>query len=191
MDFEEQATARRLFSSQRETLVPHTSETDASLWPTPTAQAYGSGQNGDPGDGRGSFAQKGKPSLWTIARSWPTACARDEKGPNPNRRDGEPDFATAATRQTWPTPTASDASDSRRHGYMITGHPAVASHHGQETREAGKKQRSEVTLNPEFVETLMGFSAGWTEVEMPTPPARAKRASKPSVTRSSRKSPKL
>lgn len=37
------------------------------LLPTPTAARYGSGQNGDPRDGRGRYAQKGKPSLYTRA----------------------------------------------------------------------------------------------------------------------------
>jgi len=38
-----------------------------AAWPTPTASRYGSGQNGDPGDGRGAFAGKGAPSLDTLA----------------------------------------------------------------------------------------------------------------------------
>jgi hypothetical protein len=38
------------------------------MWPTPTAAEYGSSNNGDPGDGRGAFATKGKPSLSTEAR---------------------------------------------------------------------------------------------------------------------------
>jgi len=37
-------------------------------WPTPTATSYGSSNNGDPGDGRGSYAMKGKASLETMAR---------------------------------------------------------------------------------------------------------------------------
>lgn len=42
--------------------------TAVAMWPTPTAARYGSGQNGDPGDGRGAYAQKGKASLDTLAR---------------------------------------------------------------------------------------------------------------------------
>jgi hypothetical protein len=39
----------------------------ASLLPTPTASRYGSGQNGNPRDGREQYAGKGKASLWTMA----------------------------------------------------------------------------------------------------------------------------
>lgn len=61
-------------------------------WPTPTAKRYGTQNNGDPGDGRGSYATKGKASLDTIAK-----------------------------------------------------------------RKGG-------TLNPEWVEALMGFPLGWTHI---------------------------
>ena len=46
------------------------------MWPTPTASEYGTGQNGCPGDGRETFAQKGKPSLSTLARAWDTTSRR-------------------------------------------------------------------------------------------------------------------
>lgn len=38
------------------------------LLPTPTAARFGTSNNGDPGDGRGAYAQKGKPSLSTLAQ---------------------------------------------------------------------------------------------------------------------------
>lgn len=43
------------------------------MWPTPTAESYGSSNNGCPGDGRETYATKGKPSLEGMARQdWPT-----------------------------------------------------------------------------------------------------------------------
>jgi hypothetical protein len=50
-----------------------TSGGGSSLWPTPTASRYGSGQNGCPGDGRERYAGAGKASLETMARTgrWP------------------------------------------------------------------------------------------------------------------------
>ena len=39
------------------------------LWPTITATPYGSTNNGNPHDGRESYATKGTPSLWTHAKS--------------------------------------------------------------------------------------------------------------------------
>jgi hypothetical protein len=48
---------------------PGTTLTDAiRMWPTPTASECGSSNNGDPGDGRGEYATKGKASLSTTAR---------------------------------------------------------------------------------------------------------------------------
>lgn len=49
-------------------------------FPTPTAQRYGTGQNGQRGDGT-TFKGKGSPSLDTMARYnlWPTPTARDWK----------------------------------------------------------------------------------------------------------------
>lgn len=126
-------------------------------YPTPTASRYGSGQNGTRPNGE-TYATKGSPSLDTWARR--------------------------AT--TWPTTTASDAASSRRHGYTVLGHggttlsDAIDSHHHQATREPGKPGAHQVDLNPEFVEALMGFPPGWTEM----------RGSEPSATQSSRKSRK-
>jgi hypothetical protein len=62
------ATVRPLSSFQRSRPGARTSETAASLWPTPTASRYGSGQNGNPRDGREAYRGRGKPSLDTLAR---------------------------------------------------------------------------------------------------------------------------
>jgi hypothetical protein len=53
---------------------------------------------------------------------------------------------------------------------MITGesgttlHDAIDSHHGEETRKAGESTSHALVLNPAFVEALMGFPPGWTDV---------------------------
>ena len=39
------------------------------LLPTPTAESYGTSQNGNPGDGRTEYRGRGKPSLWTMAKT--------------------------------------------------------------------------------------------------------------------------
>lgn len=44
-----------------------TNAPECSLLPTPTASRYGTSNNGDPHDGRGSYNLKGKASLWTLA----------------------------------------------------------------------------------------------------------------------------
>lgn len=73
------------------------------LFPTPSANEYGSSQNGCPRDGREQFAGKGKPSLSTMARRglWPTPKG-SPSGPDFARADregsGGDDLATAVAR---------------------------------------------------------------------------------------------
>ena len=123
--------------SRPQTLGHRTDENGCSLWPTPTATPYGSGQNGNPRDGRDAYKHPKTPSLDTLARNWPT-------------------------------PTVSDAINSRRAGYMIRGNPgttlndAADFHHGEETRTPGEPGKSKLVLSPAFVEALMGFPQGWT-----------------------------
>jgi hypothetical protein len=113
----------------------------AKLYPTPTASAYGSSNNGDPQDGRGEYATKGNPSLWTMAK-----------------------------RGMLPTPTAGDSKASgsrRREGSQA--HPGVSLTdvvvHGRKLEEThGARQKNRGRLSPQFVEWLMGLPIGWTEV---------------------------
>lgn len=103
---------------------------------------------------------------------------------------------------SWPTTTASDAKKSARHGYMLTGHtgttlldavreyptPTASSYGtsnngcpGDGREEYAMKGKPSLTtmanrmggyLNPEWVETLMGFPIGWTDgpLDPATPP---------------------
>ncbi len=107
-----------------------------SAWPTPTAARYGSGQNGSPHDHRESFAQKGKPSLDTLVR------------------------------MTWPTPTAQDAKLSGVQGNWTpeSGRSSGTTLTDAAVRE-GKRTCDGQSLNPAWVETLMGFPPGWTEIQ--------------------------
>jgi len=85
-----------------------------SSWPTPTAETYGTANNGCPGDGREAYATKGRPSLEGMARllTWPTPRAEDSE--STGAHGARIDTLTAATRVTgnWPTPTAGDADAS-------------------------------------------------------------------------------
>lgn len=134
------------------------------MWPTATASAYGTGQNGTR-DGVHEFAGKGAPSLSTLAKLWPTA-------------------------------TATDASASRRHGYMLTGHTgttltdAIDSHLAAETSQGGPTTSRAAVLNPRFVEVLMGFPPGWTEIPTQQTSLFPLTSSAPSATRSSPSAPK-
>lgn len=143
-------------------------EDESSLWPTPTASAYGTTNNGCPQDGRQQYATAGTPSLNTLAKTWPYG-----------------------TRQGWPTPTTSDAKHSRRHGYMLDGNSgttlldAVLIFNGDgpldpKTSKAGRASSPTAVLNPAFVEALLGLPVGFTAVgseHSATASARLRRAS--------------
>jgi hypothetical protein len=78
----------------------------------------------------------------------------------------------AVVSSLWPTPTKTDSSLSRRHGYTFDGHggttltDAVLSHLGLKTdRKRGERSEAPAGPNPRFVEALMGFPLDWTDVD--------------------------
>lgn len=101
-------------ASEQATSEHLTAASDSSCWPTPTACEYGSSQNGIGGACERPSAHT--PSLYTIARQWPTPTANLEgRGArsaeatarrfkeNRGRGANLHDFAAL-----WPTPTARD-----------------------------------------------------------------------------------
>jgi hypothetical protein len=114
----------------------------AAMFPTPSASSYGTNQGG----GMGRIGPVG-PSLETMVRRglWPTPKATDARGPGlpgpDNQREGGPSLSEAV--KLWPTPTAD-----RRSGLQS---------HGQNAILGG--------LNPMWVEALMGFPLGWTDLD--------------------------
>lgn len=89
------------------------------LLPTPTRSSYGSSQNGDPRDGRGSYAGAGKPSLHTMARRGllPTPMAVEANHGPTTFGNGSPNLtrAVGALRAAplLPTPLRSDATNGK------------------------------------------------------------------------------
>ena len=147
-------TAYRLVPS-----APLTAATESGSLPTPAATSYGWNQGGSAGR-TGPI----RPSLEAMARHglWPTPEASDGTGGRVakelggTRPSGSKRAITLATAvaQQWPTPTAN-----RWDGLQSHGRNAISG-----------------SLNPTWVEWLMGFPTGWTDLE-------------PSVTPSSPKSP--
>lgn len=141
--------------------MPRTFENEYLLLPTPRAS------DGDHG-GPNQRDSNGKPGLSSIAHTWPTPRANDsEKRGNiaNDRRNGLP----AAVR-LWPTPKSRDwrsggtdptkiqaRIDKRRNRGVIDLPDAVTL---QANRDLPTGQ-----LNPEWVEWLMGFPIGWTDLE--------------------------
>jgi hypothetical protein len=111
-------------------------ENESGSWlPTPTANSYGNNQSASSG-------AKIRPSLHSMASAnlWPTHKSKNHKGAR----------TTGTARQKWPTPLVHDAkaphpSDLQRQSpglFALVGGP----------------------LNPMWVEWLMGWPLGWTDL---------------------------
>jgi hypothetical protein len=172
----------RLFQPQN--LEPHTCANAGSYLPTPTASEYGTGNNQKNGES--------KPSLNTMARknNWPTPRANDaEKRGNfdaTNPRNG-----LAAAVKLWPTPKASEATrgdspaERRRQTPCLSAAvnmlptPTARDYRIGDKPDSTRWKRKDEQgrthdlndvaapggkLNPLWVEWLMGYRIGWTEL---------------------------
>jgi len=105
-----------------------------------------------------------------TGRVWPTPTARDYKGCGANgwTRDGKIQVDTldrAVWR--WPTPTAGDSTGSgNRNNAHSKAHPGISLTDAALTGDSSTP-RSEVSgsLNPTWVEWLMGYPIGWTDLK--------------------------
>jgi len=133
-------TMRRGVCWERLTSARPTNETGSGLWlPTPTASSYG--QNKNPGENA-----KERPSLATMARKnlWPTPTATANMlSPSMQK--------WPAHRNLWPTPTAHNAKEG-----------AYPSEHNRNTPTLAVQAGG--SLNPTWVEWLMGWPLGWTDL---------------------------
>lgn len=116
----------------------------SELWPTPTASRYGSTNNGCPGDGRGQYATRGKPSLDSLVKRWPTPTTSDSKH---SRRHGYMDKGNSGT-------TLLDAA------LIFDG----SGPQDPRTSKDGRATLPAVVLNPQFCEALLGMPVGFTAV---------------------------
>lgn len=139
-------------------LVPLTGGTDFSLLPTPTAN-----------DAKNSTlppSQRGRDSLVGFLM-------RQPEFPTPKASDGERGgrgellalVRGKKTRQKWPTPTASDSA-------VKSGMRPSRATTGRTTGYLNETILGE--LNPMWVEWLMGFPAGWTDLEDSETPSSRK-----------------
>jgi hypothetical protein len=171
--------------SERMTLVLHTAVTDAGLWPTPQAmEATNDLKFTCSGDGRekpnklgwaiaramwqtpvaddacnraaGKWSSRGEPKL-SAQVMWPTPKANDaEKRGNfdtSNPRNGLP-----AAAKAWPTPTVNDSRNS-------TLPPSQAKHDNIPGALLRDGEMAGGQLNPTWVEWLMGWPLGWTDLK--------------------------
>lgn len=150
----------------------------ASYLPTPTASAYGSNQRPGPAGKR--------PSLDAMARtrSWPTPTVSGLYG---KRREGTAsgDGLATSVRQ-WPTPTAHNAKGAPGEDSIAAGGrqsdlvvavrqwPTPTTQDAANNGGASQLRRNTIPLNaavgpgqmlsPRWVELLMGYPLGWTEI---------------------------
>ena len=114
--------------------------TGSGLWPTPTVcgNYNRKGASATSGDG-----------LATAVRMWPTPTTRD-RGTDAPARMGGPSLAVAVRR--WTTPTAHNAKEG-----------GFASEHERNTPTLAAQAGG--ALNPTWVEWLMGWPLGWTDLK--------------------------
>ena len=129
--------------------APWPSEGSEPTWPTANAGNFNDGES---------------PETWL---------ARREKHATKARGATRASLPLAVAAKLWPTATATDASASARHGYMIKGHSGTALNDAIRTWADGSRPdpltvrgggdgSPTVYLSPSFVEALMGFPIGWT-----------------------------
>lgn len=106
-------TMRNGVCTARVTSGLHTSESVSSLsphkapYPTPSATSYGSSGNGS----GNNTSSRGRPSLHSMGKNWPTASASDHKG---STEVGQRRRQLSEAILQWPTPLASDSQGGPR-----------------------------------------------------------------------------
>lgn len=147
-------------------LVPLTDVIGCSSLPTPVAGPCGTNRGG--GAGR---AGKVRPSLETMARKnlWPTPTVGDSKSARnstANRQSIPPTGIHKGNTLTdavtmWPAPTASRLDMDTLERARFSGQAL------KRMRESGEPYQKQTggQLNPTWVEWLMGFPPGWTDLD--------------------------
>lgn len=101
----------------------------------------------------------------TDVRLWPTVCATEARQGLQIRRPGkegvQQSLSTAV--RMWPTPKARDAKDTTRLPPSRLADPGKDSLVQRVGREIQKENGGQ--LNPTWVEWLMGFPIGWTDLD--------------------------
>lgn len=154
-------------------------------WPTPSSSSYGTNQGGAAGR-----SGPVRPSLDTLARLWPTttmdARASGASYPTTATHQQGTTLTDAAVRQ-WATPTSRDwkdgaCADANVPTNSLLGRQVLRASGPQvptTSTDGAKSSRSGRTLNPRFVEWLMGWpigssDCGFSETESSSskPPSR-------------------
>lgn len=132
------------------------------VFAAPTARDWRSGEASE-----ATMARNARPLNEQVVSDWATPLAQNGTGgPSPTqRRDLQREVL-------WPTATATDAKASGAAGYSTVREFPTR-------RSSSSCRATGVVLNPAWVEALMGFPPGWTDVAIPLRAApRKKRGSR-------------
>ena len=136
-------------------LMPRTDATESGLWPTATTQDNPQvrGQGKAIGNKRGT-------TLGGAVRMWATPTAANAVGTSrpPSKGGGSRDLRQDV--RMWPTPTANEDAAGTPNGKMqrqLGNHPDIRGTTPEEWKRG--------SLNPQWVEWLMGYPEGWTDLK--------------------------
>jgi hypothetical protein len=157
-------------SYQQQTLVRRTSETESGLWRTPQAQEGMRGvyKSKEAMDAHLNQGHQLSLSNQVVHRHlWPTprSCSAMAATITPESAWAEnrfPNLETVVGRRLWPTP---QASDNRDRGNMSN--PAIQRRvaMGKQIMLSQSVDPNSGQLNPTWVEWLMGWPLGWTDLK--------------------------
>jgi hypothetical protein len=164
------------------------------LWPTPTTQEIEHSNMQLSETGRRLTKDKKNSHSLNLAdrvKMWPTprSCSAMSAENVQNRaNDKFPNLESVVARTMWPTP---NANDDRDRGNLSTPSVQRRARLGKQLNLSMVVSEESGALNPEWVEWLMGFPAGWTNLtadELQPESKTEKQDLKPSEMPSSRKS---
>lgn len=130
------------------------------LWPTPTARDYKGANSMEHLTREGKNNHTGQ--LANAVKLWPTPTARSGASPSQTAtRQGGADLQTAVL---FPTPTTGASLCGGAHTYQsLKALEATGEITPEERRSMAAGNGGQ--LNPKWVEAMMGFPPGWTELE--------------------------
>jgi len=155
-------THERLYLPGRKHHAQRTLSRAVHIWPTPSAGHRGAERKFT---GVRPSGAKQALTLQTAVKMWPTPKS-SPSGPDFARMNregsGGDDLATAVARQRWPTPRASEWKGtgplgSKSHEYRLV--------KGYLDATVQEEEQKTGALNPMWVEWLMGFPLGWTDLD--------------------------
>tara|TARA_R100000700_G_scaffold3545_2_gene6609 strand:+ start:653 stop:1528 length:876 start_codon:yes stop_codon:yes gene_type:complete len=136
--------------------------TNSKMWATPRTSDIASGRTLNEKGQRTSKSSNLTfgANLADQVKMWPTPQSRDWKGPSGRSLKGQESDLPNEVKM-WPTPTATDNRDRGHLGLPSTKRRAAK---GKQLSLSMVVSETSGSLNPTWVEWLMGFPAGWTNL---------------------------